>query len=176
MAISHSIILRHGGLLTVKSEPGKRTVFSIYLMASANQVPDSSRYKTNVIPQEHWKIMVMDDDEMVRNIAQAMLTRLGYGTELAADGKEAIAIYKRDMSTDTQVDIIIMDLTIPGGMGGEEAVKEVLAIDPDAKTLVSSGYSNDPIMANYKDYGFSGAIGKPYQMQELNKVIREVLE
>lgn len=118
----------------------------------------------------------MDDDEMVRNIAQAMLTRLGYGTELAADGKEAIAIYKRDMSTDTQVDIIIMDLTIPGGMGGEEAVKEVLAIDPDAKTLVSSGYSNDPIMANYKDYGFSGAIGKPYQMQELNKVIREVLE
>jgi PAS domain S-box-containing protein len=176
LAISHSIVTQHGGLITVKSEPGKGTIFSIYLMASANQPPDYSDKETSVIPQGHWKIMVMDDDEMVRNIAKAMLTRLGYDTELSADGKEAIDIYKRDMASDTQADIIIMDLTIPGGMGGEEAVKEILTINPDAKILVSSGYSNDPIMANYKDYGFFGAIVKPYQMQELNKIIREALE
>jgi CheY-like chemotaxis protein len=175
LAISHSIISRHGGYITVKSEPGKGTTFSIYLTASTNQLPDSPDDETSSVTQGHCKIMIMDDDEMVRNMAKAMLTRLGYEVELAADGEEAIGIYKKELATDTQADLIIMDLTIPGGMGGEDAVKEILAINPDAKILVSSGYSNDPIMANYKDYGFIGAIVKPYQMQDLTKVLRQVL-
>ena len=175
LAISHSIISRHGGYITVKSEPGKGTTFSIYLTASTNQLPDSPDDETSSVTQGHCKIMIMDDDEMVRSMAKAMLTRLGYEVELAADGEEAIGIYKKELATDTQADLIIMDLTIPGGMGGGDAVKEILAINPDAKILVSSGYSNDPIMANYKDYCFIGAIVKPYQMQDLTKVLRQVL-
>jgi len=175
LAISHSIIIRHGGHITVESEPGKGTAFSIYLAASTNQISDSPDKESGPAPQGQGKIMIMDDEAMVRNMVKAMLTRLGYEVELADDGAKAIDIYKKTMSTDTQVDLIIMDLTIPGGMGGEDAVKEILAINPEAKILVSSGYSNDPIMANYKDYGFCGAIVKPYQMQELNMILQKVL-
>ena len=117
----------------------------------------------------------MDDDEMIREIAKAMLTRLGYEIELATDGAEAVDMYRKDLDAGIQADLIIMDLTVPGGMGGEEAVKKILSINPGAKIFVSSGYSNDPIMANYSDYGFCGAIVKPYQMQELNKILQEVL-
>ena len=175
LAISHSIITRHGGHISVESETGKGTVFSIYLVATTNQISDPPVKETGPTAQERGKIMIMDDDTMVRDIAKAMLTRLGCEVELAAEGEEAIAIYKKNLSAGTPADLIIMDLTIPGGMGGEDAVKQILAINPGAKILVSSGYSNDPIMANYKDYGFCGAIVKPYQMQELNKILQKVL-
>ena len=174
LAISHSIITRHGGHISVESETGKGTVFSIYLVAT-NQISDSPVKEKGPTTQGRGKIMIMDDDTMLRNIAKAMLTRLGCEVELAAEGEEAIDIYRKNLSTGTQADLIIMDLTIPGGMGGEDAVKEILAINPEAKILVSSGYSNDPIMANYKDYGFCGAIVKPYQMQELNKILQKIL-
>jgi PAS domain S-box-containing protein len=175
LAICHSIITRHGGQITVESEPGKGTAFSIFLTASTNKIPVSPDKGTASASQRHGKIMIMDDNEMVRNMAKAMLSRLGYEIELAADGEEAIGIYKKTLATGSQADLIIMDLTIPGGMGGEDAVKEILAINPEAKILVSSGYSNDPIMANYTDYGFCGAIVKPYQLQEINTILQDVL-
>ena len=175
LAICHSIITRHGGYLTVTSELEKGTTFSIYLAASTAQLSDSPDDEIGSIAQRPCKIMIMDDDEMVRNMAKAMLTRLGCEVELAADGKEAIAIYKKELATNTQAEVIVMDLTIPGGMGGEDAVKKILTINPDAKILVSSGYSNDPIMANYKDYGFCGSLVKPYKKKELAKVLNQVL-
>ncbi len=174
LAICHSIVTRHGGHITVESEPGKGTAFSIYLTASSDRILDSTDNETRPAAQGKRKILIMDDEDMVRKVVTAMLCRLGYEIELAADGKEAIGIYKKALSAGTQADLIIMDLTIPGGMGGEDAVKEILAIDPDAKILVSSGYSNDPIIANYADYGFCGAIVKPYKMQELNTVFQRV--
>ena len=124
LAISHSIITRHGGYITVKSEPGEGTTFSIYLAASINQLPDSLYEETSSVTHGNCKIMIMDDDEMVRNMVKAMLTRLGYEVELAADGEEAIRIYKKELAKDTPVDLIIMDLTIPGGMGGGMQLKK----------------------------------------------------
>lgn len=125
--------------------------------------------------KEHGKVMIMDDDEMVRIIAEAMLIHLGYESELAVDGEEAVGLYRKALSTGTEADLIIMDLTIPGGMGGEDAVKEILTLNPEAKVIVSSGYSNDPIMDDYIAYGFCGAIVKPYQMQEFYTVIQKLL-
>jgi PAS domain S-box-containing protein len=175
LAISHSIISKHGGHITVASEPGKGTVFSIYLVAATEQIPELPGAPSGSVATGHGKIMIMDDEETVRNMARAMLTRLGYEVELAADGEEAIGLYKKGLAAGNPADLILMDLTIPGGMGGEAAVKEILAINPGAKVLVCSGYSNDPVMANYHDYGFCGALAKPYMKQELSKSIRQVL-
>ncbi len=176
LAICHSIITQHGGHITIESEQRKGTEISIYLSASQNQLPDSIDQERYLAISGHGKIMIMDDDEMVRNIGKAILIHLGYEVELAADGEEAINMYQTSLISGTQADLIIMDLTIPGGKGGKDAVKEILAINSEAKILVSSGYSNDPIMANYKNYGFCGAVEKPYQMQELNRVIDEALD
>ena len=101
---------------------------------------------------------------------------LGHEVELSENGKEAIKLYMEAINTNNKFDIVIMDLTIPGGMDGKEAVQEILNLDPDAKVIVSSGYSNDPVMANFKDYGFCSAIVKPYQLQELSKVINQLID
>ena len=118
----------------------------------------------------------MDDEELVRNILQAMLYQIGHEVLLVKDGKEAVWIYKEAIENDTPIDLIIMDLTIPGGMGGKEAVQKILAIDPEAKVIVSSGYSNDPVMAKFKDYGFCSAIAKPYRISELTTVVSQLID
>ncbi len=113
----------------------------------------------------------MDDDEMVREIAEKMLSHFGYKITAVADGSEAIAAYGKAMAMGETYVAVIMDLTVPGGMGGEEAVVEILELDPQAKVIVSSGYSNDPVMTNYQDFGFSGVINKPFQVHELLEVV-----
>jgi CheY-like chemotaxis protein len=176
LAISQSIINKHGGHLSVKSNPGESTTFTICLPASERIKTDDLTTgvydKTSMIKA---KVLIMDDEEMVRNIAKAMLTRLGHDVFLSEDGEEAIALYQESITANKKFDLVFMDLTIPGGMGGEEAVKEILAIDTEAKVIVYSGYSNDPIMASYKDYGFCAAIAKPFQLQKLISVLNNVL-
>lgn len=110
------------------------------------------------------KILVMDDEDMVGEIACQMLEHLGYQPVHVKDGGDAVEQYKRYLEDGSPFDAVIMDLTIPGGMGGKEAVSKILLIDPKAKVLVSSGYSTDPIMTNYKDYGFIGVINKPFDL------------
>ena len=175
LAICHSIIIRHGGHIAVQSKPGEGTVFSIFLSASSKQIasPEKTK-KVSAVPGQG-KIMIMDDEEIVRKMVQAVLSHLGYEVEAAVDGEEAVALYKKGLASGSQADLIIMDLTIPGGMGGEEAVKEILSINAEAKVVVASGYSNDQIMANCKDYGFCGAIVKPFQMQDLHQLLQDVL-
>lgn len=116
----------------------------------------------------------MDDEEIVGDIAKQMLVFLGYDVVLVKDGKEAVALYKTCLKTKDRFHVVIMDLTIPGGMGGKEAVKEILSFHPEAKVVVSSGYTNDPVMSHFKEYGFSGAIAKPFDMQSLKKVIEDL--
>ena len=175
LSICHSIITQHGGHIEVASEPGVGTTFTIYLPASEKTrdlvvEPDvSAESRTGA------KIMVMDDEEMVRKIAGKMLTHLGHEVETAVDGQEAIELYRQAREAGAGFDLVIMDLTIPGGMGGKEAVQKILAIDPEAKVVVSSGYSNDPILADYTTYGFCAAIGKPYKTDELGQLINQVL-
>jgi len=104
------------------------------------------------------------------------LTMLGYEVDFAKDGKEAIELYKKAKESGKSFDVVIMDLTIPGGMGGKETVKKLLEINPDVKAIVSSGYSSDPIMAEYKSYGFSGVVVKPYNTVGLSRVVADVLK
>ena len=171
LAITHSIITRHQGDIYAQSEVGVGTSFLIYLPASEQTLEIPAKPQP-VFDVQNLRILVMDDDTMVRNVSEAMLTKLGHEVVLAADGEEAISIYGE---TGKNIDIVIMDLTIPGGMGGKDAVQELLKIDPMAKIIVSSGYSNDPIMANFREHGFCSAIVKPYQLQELSRVIAQVM-
>ncbi len=171
LAITHSIISKHGGHISVDSSPGVGTTFTLYLPASEHENAKTQKSEDYINPSSHAKVLVMDDDEMVRNVVKAMLVQLGHEVFLSADGREAVKLYKGSMDSSKLFDLVIMDLTIPGGMGGEEAVQEILKIDPKAKVIVSSGYSTDPIMSNFRDYGFCSAIVKPYQRQELSRII-----
>ena len=175
LALSYAIIGKHGGQIFVESTPGEGATFTFYLPAVHPKEQNERKLPESKNGKAQYSILVMDDEEALRKIVKNMLSRFGHHTICVADGEQAIKKYKEAKNTETPFDLIIMDLTIPGGMGGKKAVKEILAIDPDAKVLVSSGHSNDPIMANYKSYGFSGAIAKPYELKELMKMVDQVL-
>ena len=174
LATVHSIVSRHGGHITVTSEPGTGTAFVIYLPAlQTTSFPEEKDVGTNqeLLPELNPRILVMDDEEIVGTVASRMLQHLGCSTETAPDGEETLRLYSDSLLSEKPFDVILMDLTIPGGMGGERAVKEILAVDPDASVIVSSGYAESPVMANYRDYGFSGIISKPYTIDSLRNVI-----
>lgn len=176
LAICHSIINKHDGYIYATSVPGEGTTFDIYLPAILSvdkKVNDKNLNSPASTPQK-LKIMVMDDEEIIRNISEAQLTHLGHEVVLVADGQEAIERYSELRNSGSAVDLIIMDLTIPGGMGGQEAVKSILELNSTAKVIVSSGYSNDPIMANYKDYGFAAAVTKPFDLNTISTAIASV--
>ncbi len=122
------------------------------------------------------KVLVMDDEEIVREVSGEMLEILGYSTEFAVDGSEVLKKYREAMDSGDPFKLVIMDLTIPGGMGGKETIKELLAIDPEVKAIVTSGYSGDQVMADYEQYGFKGVICKPYSLGEFSEVIKGVLK
>ena len=175
LAISHAIISKHDGHIAVHSRMGEGTIFTIYLPASDTQtVP--------VIPEPpsrpeaiQARILVMDDEPLVQDLLKEMLDRLGHDVVQAKDGREAIHIYREHRVGNRPIDAVIMDLTIPGGMGGKDTIRELLKIDPDAKVIVSSGYSNDPVMSDYRYYGFTAAISKPFSLAELNNALTEAL-
>lgn len=173
LAISHSIITKHGGLLTVDSEENNGSTFTIYLTAAEEYEKIEDDITSKIIADKSKNsgtILIMDDEIAIRNLAEAMLTQYGYKVLLASDGKEAINLFKNNKDN---IVLTITDLTVPGGMGGKEMATEILKIKPEAKIIVSSGYSNNPIMACYKDYGFAAAICKPYDVIELMEVIQQ---
>ncbi|HER62925.1 MAG TPA: response regulator, partial [Desulfobacteraceae bacterium] len=168
LSICHSIITKHGGTLTASSPPGSGAVFTILLPASRSHeiVPE----REEALPDSAGpgaRILVMDDEEIVSKVAREMLQQLGHEVVLVKEGQEAIDCYRKAMEEGKRFDLVIMDLTIPGGMGGKEAVGHIRALDRNALVLVASGYSNDPVMASYQDYGFCGAIVKPFMLREL---------
>ena len=182
LSISHSIVKKHGGLITVESELGVGTTFFICLPESDLGLRNAGlglerklRTKKKPIIGKR-KIFVMDDEEMVRNVTAAMLNKFGYEVELAVEGSEAIEMYKKAKESDQSYDGVILDLTNKIGMGGKEAIKKLLEIDPDVKAIVSTGYSYDPIVTKFREYGFCGALTKPFSMDELGKTVRKVLE
>ncbi len=173
----YSIITRHGGTVTVESDPGKGTTFHLYLPASLS--PEHTQSKETEPPtvstQKTATILVMDDEKMICDVMTAMLENLGFGVMTASDGTETLKMYQDALDAGRPFDAVIMDLTIPGGIGGREAIGRLLAIDPDVRAIVSSGYADDPVMANYADYGFKGIATKPYTMQELQQTLQQVL-
>ena len=174
LAICHSIVKNHRGNITVESDPGG-TSFVISLPASTSQQKPVSKDEEEVQADLKARILVMDDQEIVRETVKSLLDQLGHELILAADGVEAIRLYRDSFGSENYIDLIIMDLTVPGGMGGEEAVKEILKINPEAKVIVTSGYSNNSVMANYSQYGFCAAVNKPYRLNEVRRAIIQAL-
>ncbi len=178
LATSYSIIKKHEGCIEVESEENVGTIFHIYLPASkkvSSAESDSSKDQQTVAFNGKGTILVMDDEEIIRDIVGELLIHLGYEVEFAQNGTEAIDLYCKSLEQKKPFDAVIMDLTIPGGMGGKEAMEELLKIDPKVKSIVSSGYSNDPVMAQYKEYGFSGIARKPFDIKEISTVLHGIL-
>jgi len=175
LATCYSVIKRHGGHITVESEPGAGATFRIYIPASPKVVPEKEKVKEDaeVITG---KILVMDDDEAVRTSLGRMLRLLGNDVVLAENGEEAVRLYRNAMRSRHPIDMVILDLTVRGGMGGKKTIGKLLEIDPEVKAIVSSGYSVDPVLANFREYGFSGMVSKPYKIDELKDAIRSILE
>ncbi|MBD2100334.1 GAF domain-containing protein [Leptolyngbya sp. FACHB-261] len=174
LSTSYSIIKNHGGLIDVESELEVGTEFCIYLPASQNQILAEAEEEKNSTAGKG-KILVMDDEEKVREIAGKMLTHFGYDVGFAKDGLEAVELYKKAKKADQPFDAVIMDLTVPGGVGGKEAIKKLLRFDPGVKAIVSSGYSNDPLVAQFQQYGFRGLLAKPYEIEKLHEVLSKIL-
>ncbi len=117
----------------------------------------------------------MDDEAMIQRLIQQMLQQIGYEVELANNGEETIELYRQARAAGKPFDAVILDLTVPGAMGGKEAVGRLRDIDANVKAIVSSGYSNDPVMSNYEEYGFCGVVEKPYSLQKLGEALEEIL-
>lgn len=177
LATAHSIVRKHGGHISVASLLGQGTTFTLYLPATSAR-PDTLgnfRGRESSPPSEVFKILLLDDDEILRSGVADLLDHEGYVVETAADGREAISLYQRRFKEKRPFSAVIMDLTIPGGLGGREAIQDILALDPQACCIVSSGYADDPVMANYATYGFKAAIKKPYNLRRLIEVIEQVI-
>lgn len=173
LASSYSIVNKHSGYICVNSELGIGTTFDIYLPASEKKIVEMDNNNKDLFVG-NGRVLIMDDEEIVRDIAGKMLSHLGYDVAVTKEGREAIELYKMAKEAGKPFDVVIMDLTIQGGMGGKEAIKELLGIDPKAKVIVSSGFSNDPVMAYFMEYGFKGVVAKPYKLKELSEVVHKV--
>jgi PAS domain S-box-containing protein len=174
LTIAYSIVKNHKGTITVDSQKGEGAVFSFHLPAARDEEKASPKSSRGALAAPApLRVLVMDDDAAVRTVVTQLLKTSGYTVSCASTGEETIALYERAMASRAPYDVVVMDLTIPGGMGGKETVAKLLAIDPKAKVIVSSGYSSDPIMANYRDYGFCGVIAKPFNIGDFLSVIRK---
>jgi len=178
LSICHSIIKGHGGDVGVKSQKGVGAIFNIYLPASdgkaSKEKPEKSQMKASPVVGKG-RILVMDDEKMIRNLAGEILSYLGYKVSLSKDGAKAIDIYKNAMGSEEPFDAVILDLTVRGGMGGKEAIRKLMKIDPHVTGIVSSGYSDDSVMTDFGKYGFKGVVAKPYSVNEVSVVLDEVI-
>jgi len=174
LAATYSIIKNHDGYITVNSEGGLGSTFTVYLPASGEALFKEKTTEDAAIAGTG-RVLIMDDEEMVRRVAGEMLNKLGYAVVFARDGAEVIELYESARESRQPFDVVIMDLTIPGGMGGIEAMHRLIDLDPGIKAIVSSGYSDDQVMSDHRKYGFAGVLIKPYKLNQLSDSILKVL-
>ncbi len=176
LATTYSIVKKHAGHIMAESEPGRGTTFRLWLPAdaasSASVAPDASGSRSPF----RARVLFMDDESAIRAMAAIFMERIGYDCDVAVDGAEAVRKYGEAMAAGRKYEVVIMDLTVPGGMGGREAMERLVRLDPSVCAIVSSGYSRDPVMANYRAYGFQGILPKPYGLDQLTKVMSAVLD
>ena len=174
LAIVYSIIDKHNGCITVNSELGKGTTVNLILPAIDDANVEAPAAHSPIVSGKG-RILVMDDEQFIRDLLSKMLDKLGYECTPARDGAQAIDKYQRALETGQPFDAVILDLTIPGGIGGKETVKNLLQLDANVRAIVSSGYSNDPVISNFEHYGFRGTINKPFLIQELSEVLHRIV-
>jgi len=174
LATAYSIVKRHEGHVFVESTLGKGTSFSIYLPAATTADDIESHpaglHRQDAIPAK-CRVLLMDDEEYILAVASQTLRGIGWDVVTAPDGKQAVELFRKSWGSNEPFDVVILDLTVPGGMGGVEAVAEMLRIDAKVKAAATSGYSDDPVMAEPAAYGFSARLPKPFLMEDLQKLI-----
>jgi len=178
LAISDSIVKKHDGLITVESQMETGTTLSIYLPASEKKIVEVAPVKKPLPEQfvtQGGKILVMDDEEVIRDVSNALLTHLGYKAEVAVEGVEAIEMYEKAMKSEKLFDMVILDLTNKVGMGGAETIVNLLEIDPNVKAIVTTGYSSDPIINKFREHGFRGALPKPFTLDQLRTALHDAI-
>jgi len=175
LTTSYIIIQKHGGLIRAESQVGAGATFHIYLPAYSGEASAKKPGTEKSLVTGTGRILVMDDEKYIRDLASEMLNTIGYKVTTAIDGAEAIGMYQEARHSGLSYDAVVIDLTVPGGMGGKETIQKLKAMDPEAKAIISSGYSSVPIMTDFEKYGFKGAIAKPYEVTELSIVLHEVI-
>jgi two-component system, cell cycle sensor histidine kinase and response regulator CckA len=174
LSTSYAIVHRHGGSIRVESETGSGTAFHVYLPATDQDAAQAER-ASGEPPRGHGRILLVDDEETVRKSGGEILKRLGYEVEFAAEGAEAVRAYDRAQREDRPFDLVIMDLTIPGGMGGADAAERIREIHPQSRVILSSGYSEDRALAHHREHGFCGVLAKPYNVEALAREVHRAM-
>jgi len=175
LAAVYSIVKKHAGHISAESTVGQGTTFSLWLPAvrtapvAAAELPPATRAKFA------GRVLFMDDEETIRQMATLLLKRLGFEVECAEEGAEAVEKFRAAHAAGRPFTVVVMDLTVPGGMGGREAIGQLRAIDPQVKAIVSSGYSSDPVLANFRAHGFCSVVAKPYRIEDFTRALREAL-
>ena len=174
LSIVHSIIEKHGGYIFAESEVGKGTAFEIYIPAKI-QVRDTSPHPSHSFSISKGRILVMDDERFLRIVVGSMLEKLGYEVKLTKDGSEALACYEDALNEQKGFEAVLLDLTVPGGMGGKETIQKMKKMDPNVKAIVSSGYAHDASMKEYEKFGFKGVLPKPFDIKQLKDALLNVI-
>ncbi len=175
LPISLSIVKNHGGHINFSSEEGVGSIFYIHLPIE-KEVAEKPQISHDICTDEVCSVLLMDDNDDIHKILRRIFKKFDIPMDSAYGGVETIEKYKKSISSENRYSLIIMDLTIPGGLGGKETVKAILKINLDAKVIVSSGYSNDPILSNYQDYGFVDVLSKPYTIENLKQVLSKYIK
>jgi nitrogen-specific signal transduction histidine kinase/CheY-like chemotaxis protein len=171
----YSIVKRHGGGVDVSSVAGEMTIFTIRIPAVSDRLPEDAGGSESRELRGSGRVLVMDDEDLIREIAANILEFMGYEVDTCSDGREALERFRAARANNVPYAAVILDLTIPGGMGGKEAASRILEIDPDAVLIVSSGYSSDPVIANFRQYGFSGVVPKPFDAEGLARELMRLI-
>ena len=175
LSVCYSIIKNHGGRITVDSVSGQGSIFYIILPAASTKTQENHEIVEKPLLKGMGTIMVMDDEKYIQKLLLKLLNRLGYNVIITSEGKEFLKVYRNMKDSQQEVSCVIMDLTISGGMGGKDTIKNLREFDDVVKVIVSSGYSNDPIMADYKKYGFNGVLPKPFSINDLSDLLGRIL-
>ncbi len=170
LATAYSIVQQHQGHIHVSSEAGNGTTFTVYLPSSYF----SSEQHDQAMPKGRGRILVLDDEESILRMVEDVLTHFGYEVTGVQDGQRAIDVFSTSIAEKKPFDAVLLDLTIPGGMGGKEAIQHLRKLDPHVKAVVTSGYSDDPIMSDFQDYGFQDILVKPYKVTDLAEKLKEL--
>jgi PAS domain S-box-containing protein len=174
LSSAYSILKKHEGCIVIEDTSQTGSTFTFLIPAANPQISPTLKATDSAITRGSGHILIMDDDKAILNAVEAMLDHLGYSSQSVENGEEALTAYMQACKKGSPFDLVIMDLIVPGAMGGEEAAQKLITLDPQVKLVVSSGYSRDPVMADYQKYGFSGAMVKPYRLEELSLLLQKI--